>query len=284
MTHQAPNPGDPNYDWSDPHGFHHDTEGHETHGHHVSSLRLLVLVLAALCFFTLLTVWVAAGESLVIHQLGIPITQLTNVLIAMGIASVKAYLVMAYFMHLKHDTPLNTYIMLFTFAVLALFLTFPALDLGNRGLITPYKDEVPSPGGSGVGVNIAAANGDGESALSGNIVDEARNRAIAEMGPKDFWFTFYKKDLEHAAKYGHGLDHVHRFHADESDYFSKWLEDGTEKGAAYLAGKMGLEDHAGHGSGGVSSPDERVVRTGITEGLFDEHTDHSDDSHAGDDH
>ena len=146
-----------NYDWSDPHHFHSDEEGHhDDHGHHVTSWQFMTLILFALLFFTGLTVWTASAEVWISDNLGIQITQLWNVIIAMSIATVKAMLVCMYFMHLKHDTPLNTYILLFTFVTMSLFMLFPALDLGTRNITRPDVDPyIQMGGGATPGMPVA---------------------------------------------------------------------------------------------------------------------------------
>lgn len=162
-----------NYDWSDPHHFHSDGgDGHDDHGdhgHHISSIKLLLGVLLALLALTALTVFSAKGEVWLVETFDVHISQLTNVIIAMSIASVKALLVCMYFMHLRHDNPINTYIMLFTVVVFGLFLTFPALDLATRDAVdTDHKGQV-------------VAGGSGEFG-AGAIVPSRRVAAMVEKG------------------------------------------------------------------------------------------------------
>ena len=178
MTHQAPNPGDAAWDPMDPHGFHKDADGRDAHHqHHVSSWQLQVIVLAALLFFTFFTVAVASAEVWVTTYLDIHITQLWNVIIAMAIATVKAMLVCMYFMHLRHDNPLNTYIMLFTLLTLGLFLAFPAIDTGSRGFVNEERATVLWIGGTGQGLERK----DGRN-VSMQIVYQARQEKIELKG------------------------------------------------------------------------------------------------------
>ncbi|MEM0982663.1 MAG: cytochrome C oxidase subunit IV family protein [Planctomycetota bacterium] len=268
MTHQAPNPGDPNYDWSDPHGFHHDAEGHETHGHHTSPWQLLVGILGALLFFTALTVWVAKGEVWLTETTDFPITQLWNVLIAMSIATIKAMLVMMYFMHLRHDNPLNTWIMLFTFLTFAVFLTFPALDIANRDAVNPFKQQVAVAGGTGVAQKHYGPEGDTWTGIS--KVDWLREKQIekdiekygADEGEWQYWKHFYDEE-------SHYHHHVHRYVRedlpadsilwDSKNYFARWEAEG--------GGHHGDDHGGGHG-------DDHT----------DDHSDDHSDDHAADEH
>jgi cytochrome c oxidase subunit 4 len=91
---------------------------HEEHGlAHISPWQTLVKVWAALMVLTILTVmatWVDLGA--------------INIFIALGIAVVKATLVVMYFMHMKYDKPFNCYIFMFSFAFVAFFLGMAMLD------------------------------------------------------------------------------------------------------------------------------------------------------------
>ncbi|MFT4842552.1 MAG: caa(3)-type oxidase subunit IV [Planctomycetota bacterium] len=93
-------------------------------GHtHVSSPVMFMTVLIALLFLTFITVAVAQfnfGSA--------------NMLIAMAIASVKATLVMAFFMHLKWDTAVNKLMFLSSFLFLALLFIFTLADQFTRRL------------------------------------------------------------------------------------------------------------------------------------------------------
>lgn len=130
----------------DPHGF----EGHGQHASHVIVGPLtLRLVLAALLFFTVLTVGLAQLEVAIQNYFGILLPWWVNVAVAMSIATVKALLVMAYFMQLKYDNPINTVLMLFTFGALMIFLFFTGLDLLTRGAIDPMKQDSIIAGGTG---------------------------------------------------------------------------------------------------------------------------------------
>jgi cytochrome c oxidase subunit 4 len=145
MSH-SPAANDQAFNELDPHGF----EGHGQHASHVIVAPLtLRLVLAALLFFTLLTVGLAQLEVAIQNYFDILLPWWVNVAVAMSIATVKALLVMAYFMQLKYDNPINTILMLFTFGALMLFLFFTGLDLLSRGAIDPIKQQSIIAGGTG---------------------------------------------------------------------------------------------------------------------------------------
>jgi cytochrome c oxidase subunit 4 len=88
------------------------------HGHHVSSPAQLIGIFIALLALTGLTV--AAAE--------FPFGEF-DVWVALGIAGVKAFLVAAYYMHLRYDKPLNTMLLLFSIVVVVLFLGVTLSDV-----------------------------------------------------------------------------------------------------------------------------------------------------------
>jgi cytochrome c oxidase subunit 4 len=93
--------------------------GHEEHGlAHVTPVRLLVGVFAALMVLTAITV----GATLI--DLG----PRMNLILAMAIATVKAGLVVTYFMHLRWDRPFNTLIFLGSLLFVSLFISMTLLD------------------------------------------------------------------------------------------------------------------------------------------------------------
>jgi len=106
-------------------------------GHaHSSSARVYVLTLGALIFLTAITVgaaYVNFGSSSI------------NLIIAVLIATVKASLVALFFMHLRHDPPLNAIIFVTSLIFLGLFLLFPMIDLGSRDKVVPYGLRMQTP-------------------------------------------------------------------------------------------------------------------------------------------
>jgi cytochrome c oxidase subunit 4 len=83
----------------------------------VVPLRLLVGVLAALLVLTVVTVAVTYVD------LG-PL----NLVVALAIATVKATLVLLYFMHLRWDRPFNAVVLITSLALVALFVVFALID------------------------------------------------------------------------------------------------------------------------------------------------------------
>jgi cytochrome c oxidase subunit 4 len=97
---------------------------------HVMPLRVLFGVFFALLVLTVLTVavtWVDLGSF--------------NLLIALGVAVVKASLVALYFMHLRYDKPFNALVLIGTLLFVALFIAFALLDTqaSAPGVIPGYQ-------------------------------------------------------------------------------------------------------------------------------------------------
>ena len=102
-----------------------DKSAHHDHEHglaHTMPVSALLLVFSILVVLTVLTVsisnYIRAHEEL--HSFGVPV--------AMGIATIKAILVMMYFMHLRYDKSLNNLIFFFCFAFVFLFMIFTLVD------------------------------------------------------------------------------------------------------------------------------------------------------------
>lgn len=118
---------------------------------HSSSARVYVVTLAALLVLTGVTVgaaYVNFGSSTI------------NLVIAVIIATFKASLVALFFMHLRHDPPINAVIFCSSLIFLGLFLLFPAIDIGSRDKVIPYglrvqaqpaaaKPATPAPAAAG---------------------------------------------------------------------------------------------------------------------------------------
>lgn len=109
---------------------HHDNHSHgHDHGHgelqmghhHVSSPQMFVNVLLALLVLTVVTVGASRFDF-----------GSANMLIAMLIASVKASLVVAFFMHVKWDTAINKIVFLGSFLFLSLLFIFTLADQATR--------------------------------------------------------------------------------------------------------------------------------------------------------
>ena len=177
MAHDTPTTA--GYDWEDPHHFHHgdDAQDHSKHAHALP-WQLLFAILIVLLALTALTVASAQAETWLIG-LGVHISHFWNVVIAMAIALVKASLVCMYFMHLKHDNPLNTMILLTTVFVFGLFLLFTGIEIYERDAINPFKAPEIRAGGTGVGIKS-----DGVS-LSQPIVEHAKQKRIDKYAAPD---------------------------------------------------------------------------------------------------
>ncbi len=114
---------------SDPHSQGHEGEhghgdGHGGHGHgmsHVLPMKVLLGTWGALMVLTVLTVAVA---KLPIFDFGAS----PNLLIAMVIATVKATLVCLYFMHLRYDKLFHTVVFISAILLATLFVSFALMD------------------------------------------------------------------------------------------------------------------------------------------------------------
>lgn len=110
---------------------HDHAHGHDAHGygpHHVTSTKTFVNVLLTLLFLTVITVAASRVDF-----------GSANLLIAMLIASVKAALVIAIFMHVKWDTAINKIVFLSSFLFLSLLLIFTLSDQATRGAADPLR-------------------------------------------------------------------------------------------------------------------------------------------------
>ena len=127
----------------------------EKHHHHVLPISTYLTVGSALLLLTFVTVWVAQyhfGE--------------WNLIVAMAVATVKATLVLLFFMHLKYDNKLYTFAFLISIAFLAVFIVLTMLDTMKRdefgrGSIdkqVPYQSAPAHPGGSTEGHGTVPAD------------------------------------------------------------------------------------------------------------------------------
>ncbi len=185
------------FDELDPHG----AGQHTKHSHHIVSGVTLVGVLGILLVFTALTVGLAQGEKWVMSYFAIELPRWVNVAVAMSIATIKATLVLMYFMLLRYSNPINTIVFLVCLLAFALFLFFTGLDLSNRGNIDPIKASAIQAGGTG-GFSYGWAKPSGVPIT----VDKAsvvfwREKKLNEVGPEKFAkmkATFSHGHAEHA--------------------------------------------------------------------------------------
>ncbi len=93
---------------------------------HISSTKFYVGIFGALVFLTIATVKVSY------YDFGS-----LNIVVAMLIATMKASLVAAFFMHLRHDKLFNTLSFLGAFLFLAIFILLTYDDISRRGELDP---------------------------------------------------------------------------------------------------------------------------------------------------
>lgn len=183
------------FDELDPHG----AGKHTKHSHHIVSGITLVGVLGILLAFTALTVGLAQGEKWVMSYFQIELPRWVNVAVAMSIATVKATLVLMYFMLLRYSNPINTIVFLICLLAFALFLFFTGLDLSNRGNIDPVKASAIQAGGVG-GIKAGWSK-------DAPVIDKAtvvywRERKLNEVGPEKYAkmkAVFSHSHAEHAS-------------------------------------------------------------------------------------
>ncbi len=110
-------------------------EGHYQHmapgpkPHHILPVWIYWAVFGFLLVLTVVTVWVAS------YDFG----SLSTV-VALFVASIKASLVCAVFMHLWFDNKFFALILSSSLLFLSLFLLFPLIDDSSRGLVDPTRD------------------------------------------------------------------------------------------------------------------------------------------------
>ena len=80
-----------------------------------------------------------------------------NVVIALTIATIKASLVALFFMHLRHDKPVNAVIACAGFLFLGIFLMFTFLDVVTRDPLQPVNLKAVAPATAAPAATPAAA-------------------------------------------------------------------------------------------------------------------------------
>ena len=116
---------------SDPHvneGAHHGIA-------HVVPPSILLGIFAALMVLTAITVGVTYWD------FGYNI----NLIVALTIAVIKAVLVIAYFMHLRYDSPMYTVLVGLCLVFIGVFITFTIIDTGNYAPILTPTAVTPAP-------------------------------------------------------------------------------------------------------------------------------------------
>lgn len=207
--------------WSpeDPHG-----ENAHQHGHVVVGWKTQVTILLALLSLTVLTVAFYNLEQWAETAFNIHLPGWVNVIGAMSIATIKATLVCMYFMQLRYDKPLNTFVLLFCLFGVGLFLSLTIIDLAGRNWVNAYKAGEIQRGGTGMSLDAPPENPalstrlSPRVATSGASLPTARRAAYMakwlEQRPGkteiDFWAYFYA----HSA-------HPSRHPEDTENYFAQ---------------------------------------------------------------
>lgn len=204
------------FDELDPHGA---GKGGQHESHVIVGPITLRLVLLVLLFLTVLTVGQAQAEVYIAREFHVDFPKWVNVAFCMAIAVVKALLVMAYFMQLKYDNPINSVVMAFTFLALALFLGFTALDLGTRSSVYSWKASGTTPGGVS------------------ELVKKARDKAITNWGVEKF--NLRKAEYE-AGHGGHGHSDAHG---------AALSSDAMSRPSTGLSGALSATPPVAHGDG-----------------------------------
>lgn len=105
----------------------------QKHEHHIIPLRTYFKVFGALMVLTALTVITAQVD----------LGGWANIVLAMFIATIKASLVLMFFMHLYYDNKTNLIFFLGSVLFLIIFITFTLIDVDYRDKI--YKEGAMSP-------------------------------------------------------------------------------------------------------------------------------------------
>ncbi|QDU72681.1 cytochrome C oxidase subunit IV family protein [Mucisphaera calidilacus] len=117
---------------------HHETKiddyGYDQSYNHPLPYSEMFLTFFALMFLTIITVGVTT------YDFGYT----ANLLVAMGIAFVKATLVAWYFMHLKVDAPVNGVILIASLLFVTLFISFALMDTNAYQSVLDRPSIVPT--------------------------------------------------------------------------------------------------------------------------------------------
>lgn len=118
----------------------HSTHSHTSHSHgfaHPTPVWQLIAVFLALILLTVLTVAQASMDF-----------GSTELLISLVIATIKASLVIMFFMHMIHDKPINAILFIGSFIFVALFLGFTLMDAAAYNDRIELKTIAPEPAAS----------------------------------------------------------------------------------------------------------------------------------------
>lgn len=221
----------------DPHGM----GAYTKHSHHIVSGITLIGILMILLAFTGVTVGAAQVEKWIEASFHYELPRWVNVIVAMSIATVKATLVLMFFMLLRYSNPINTIVFLFCLLAFALFLFFTLLDLSTRGMINPIKAHQVEAGGIG-GIRAGWR-------ADAPIINQApvvfwRERKIAQVGVERF------NELKNI------LAHPHEVHAAApvSSGNLSGNRPGITPGLFEAAAPAAHDAHAPHGAAPAHAP------------------------------
>lgn len=136
----------------------HDHDDGAVHAH-ISSAAFYVAIFIALLFFTVLTV----GQSYV--DLG-----KANLITVIVIASLKASLVVTFFMHLRHDNKFNALMFVSGLLFIGVFFAYTMNDTDHRGEFDPLQ-------------NVRVNPADGKEAPGGRPAEEHAPAAAGSAAP-----------------------------------------------------------------------------------------------------
>ncbi|MFN3345697.1 MAG: cytochrome C oxidase subunit IV family protein [Chloroherpetonaceae bacterium] len=109
------------------HAASHQAEQSHSH-HHIVPFKVNMAVGITLLVLTAVTVWVAQFDF-----------GAMNMIVAMTVATVKAGLVVAYFMHLRYDNRFFFTMLLVCLIALTVFIVFTMIDQKSRTSIYDYE-------------------------------------------------------------------------------------------------------------------------------------------------
>jgi cytochrome c oxidase subunit 4 len=154
----------------------HETHAHAAHhdDHDKNAVKIYAGVLFALLILTAITVFASTvnfGSGMI------------NVVVALGIATVKASLVGLFFMHLIHDRPMNSIIMVGSFVFLGIFLISCYTDFVTRDPLLPTNIKVEATPGPGAGTPVPNPAAPGAAPGSGPVANPGANPGVEPAKP-----------------------------------------------------------------------------------------------------
>ncbi len=115
----------------------HSSDSHHREGYDFAHPLPVWILIAVFCVLSALTVLTVVQANLELGSI--------DLVLALGIATLKAILVMAFYMHLAYDKPFNVIVFASAFVFVALFMALTLMDAHeNSNLLEPVVDEVPA--------------------------------------------------------------------------------------------------------------------------------------------